>query len=816
VPGRPSSPSSGAKALPTPFGWLILLTALSGCAALIYEIVWFQLLQFVIGSTAISLGILLAGYMGGLCIGSTLFARRVPPTIHPMRVYCYLEAGIALWGLIALLAIPLAGRIYFAGPSTGALGMVWRGLIAAICLLPPTALMGAAFPALSRLLETTTEGVARLGILYSANIAGAVAGCLGAGFYLLRVFDAGVATYVAVAINILTALLARYLTRADTQLPAPEPTSAKRRPGWPLVYTTIALSGLTALGAEVVWTRLLSLLLGATVYAFSIILAVFLIGLWAGSAAGASIARRVSDPKLALAASQGLLALAIALGAVTIATLLPHWPVDPWVASSPWYGFDLDMLRVMRTILPATLLWGASFPLALASVSVEGEDPARVAGEVYAVNTLGSIIGALTFTLLLVPGMGTRGSQQMLIWLAAAAGAVAIASAARSAVFKGITVAAGLAIAWLLAGSITDVPWQLFAFGRRVAPKLREAELSSAVTAPALLYSAEGMNASIAIAERAGERSFYVSGKSEASTTILDMRLQRMMGHLPALLHGSAKSILIVGFGAGTTAGAFVPYPDVQSITICELEPLIPPASNQYFAAQNYRVLDDPRTRVIYDDARHFISTTPDKFDIITTDPIHPFVKGTSALYSREYYEVVKQHLNPGGVVAQWLPVYDSDAESVKTQLATFFAVFPRATVWSNYLNGEGYDLVLIGRLDDAPVNLDAMQTRLDQPSYARVAKSLAEVEFPTAVDFMATYAGNAQDLAPAVAGAQLNEDLSLRLQYLAGLGLDSMSAARTYQDLLAYRKFPEGLFTGSDDKLAALRAKFGHRRRVF
>src|SRR5262249_4334313 len=158
----------------------------------------------------------------------------------------------------------------------------------------------------------------------------------------------------------------------------------------------------------------------------SIILAVFLIGLWAGSAAGAAFARRgadaslargVSDPKLALAATQGLLALAIALGAVTMTTLLPHWPVDPWVASSPWYGFDLDMLRVMRAILPATFLWGASFPLVLASVSAENQDPARTAGEVYAVNTLGSIVGALTFTLALVPGIGTRGSQQGLIWL---------------------------------------------------------------------------------------------------------------------------------------------------------------------------------------------------------------------------------------------------------------------------------------------------------------------------------------------------------------------------------------------------------------
>src|SRR5262249_23648837 len=156
------------------------------------------------------------------------------------------------------------------------------------------------------------------------------------------------------------------------------------------------------------------------------------------------------------------------------------------------------------------------FPMALRSVAAEGQDPARIAGEVYAVNTLGSIVGALVFTLLLVPDVGTRGSQQALIWLAVIAGAAALTAGGRTLIFKGPASAAGLAVAWLLAGSVSDVPWQLFAFGRRAAPKLREFELAPAL-APSLLYSAEGMNASIAIAERAGERSFYVSGKSEAS-----------------------------------------------------------------------------------------------------------------------------------------------------------------------------------------------------------------------------------------------------------------------------------------------------------
>ena len=174
------------------------------------------------------------------------------------------------------------------------------------------------------------------------------------------------------------------------------------------------------------------------------------------------------------------------------------------------------------------------------------------------------------------------------------------------------------------------------------------------------------------------------------------------MGHLPGLIQPRPGSVLVVGFGAGVTAGSFVTYPDVQRIVICELEPFIPPASTQYFGKQNYDVMNDRRTQIVYDDARHYIFTTHDTFDVITTDPIHPWIKGTSTLYSKQYYELVKSHLNPGGVVAQWLPLYDSDVETVKIELATFFSVFPEGTIWSNNVNGDGYDLVLLGRQDNA------------------------------------------------------------------------------------------------------------------
>ena len=798
--------------------WLLLFAG-SGCAALIYEIVWFQLLQLVIGSSAVSLGLLLAAYMGGLCVGSVALPRLVSTRQHPMRVYAFLELGIAAFGIIALFGVPLIGRVYLAGATTGLMGLVLRGAVAAICLLPPTFLMGASLPAIARWVETTPRGVSWLGLLYSANVAGAVTGCVLAGFYLLRVHDMAYATYTAAAINVAVALLALALaSRTGRWKGADEEESrrVRRAPGVVFIYATIAFSGLTALGAEVVWTRLLSLLLGATVYTFSIILAVFLTGLWAGSGAGSFLARRVRDPRLALAGCQILLALAIAWTAFTLAYVLPGWPVDPWLAINPLLNFDLDLTRTIRAIFPATLLWGASFPLALAAAAANREDPGRLTGEVYAANTAGSIVGALAFSLVLIPAIGTQSSQQVLIWLAAAAAVVAITPVVsrKALAFAGAVVCA-VALAWGLAATVGDVPWQVIAYGRRVAPILRGLYLSiDAQTRP--LFVGEGINSSVVIAQRGDQKFFYVSGKSEASSALIDMRLQRMMGHLPALIHEAPHSVLVVGFGAGVTAGSFVPYPDVRGIVICELEPLIPPASDEFFGKENNHVLRDPRASVVYDDARHYILTTPDKFDVITTDPIHPWVKGTSTLYSREYYELVKSHLNPGGVAAQWLPLYESDEDTVKTELATFFSVFPNATVWSNYLDGDGYDLVLLGSADATPIHVDALQQRLDEAGYSGVSASLADVGFHSAVDLFKTYAGRAQDLAPMLANAQINEDLNMRLQYLAGLGLNTATAPQVYREILSYRKFPEDLLLGGGEGGNALRESMGRPHRTF
>jgi spermidine synthase len=771
----------------------------SGCAALIYEVVWFQLIQLVIGSSALSLGVLLGTYMGGMCLGSLLLSRYVSTREHPLRVYAAIEGAIGVCGLLVLWGVPLIDKIYAAIGGEGMFGIVLRAVVCAICLLPPTLLMGASLPAIARWIETTPRGVAWLGFFYGGNIAGAVFGCLLAGFYLLRLFDMPTATYVAVAVNAAVAFLSYRLSKRAQYIPAVSSAAPSRESGSRAVYIAIALSGMSALGAEVVWTRLLSLMLGATVYTFSIILAVFLIGLGFGSAVASQWSKQLKSPRAALGICQMLLVAGIAWTAYTLAVSLPNWPVNPLLAKSAWFNFQLDLMRCIWAILPAACLWGASFPLALAAVVARGEDAGKLVGEVYAANTIGGIAGALGFSVIFIPWIGSQGSERLLIALAAVAALVMFLPMWNGLAKSGVAaLIASLVIGVWLIASVPEMPWVAMAYGRRMMT-------TSDPGRP--LYVGEGRNSSIVVSELpTGQHYFHVSGKVEASTEPYDMRLQRMLGHLPALLHPGPKSVLVVGFGAGVTAGTFVLHPTIQKITICELEPLIPPVSTEYFRPENYNVLNDPRTQIHYDDARHFILTSKDKFDIITSDPIHPWVKGTSSLYSKQYFELVKEHLNPGGIVTQWVPLYESDENTVRSELATFFDVFPNGTVWGNDIDGDGYDVVLLGQVAPLKVDLDALQQRWERPDELNVVRSLSETGFTTPISLLRTYAGRASDLAPWLKGAAINDDLSMRLQYMAGMGLNYDEPAVIYSDMLGYRKFPDDMFSGESVRISSLR----------
>jgi len=296
-----------------------------------------------------------------------------------------------------------------------------------------------------------------------------------------------------------------------------------------------------------------------------------------------------------------------------------------------------------------------------------------------------------------------------------------------------------------------------------------------------------------------------VNGHVEATTEPFDMKLQRMVGHLPGLIHPNPQSVLGIGFGAGVSAGTFTRYPTIKKITVCEIEPVIPPASTKFFATADYDVYHNPKTHIVYDDARHFLMTTKEKFDIIASDPLDVFVKGTAALYSKEYFEAVKRHLNPGGMFSLYVPLYESDENTVKSELATFFDAFPYGTVWSNTREGQGYDMVFMGQAEPLHINLDEAQARLMRPDYSLVAESLRDIGVDSAFDLFATYSGQKADLGRWTAGAAINRDSNLRLSYLAGWGINSALENTMYREIMNFRQPPVGLFTGSPESLQRL-----------
>jgi spermidine synthase len=823
-----TTPSDPSRSRPCPFAHcyhvirfpimplLLLLFAGSGCAALIYEIVWYQMLQLAIGSTSVSMGILVATYMGGLCIGSIWLPRTRWAQQHPLRVYGYLEAGIAAFGLLVLFGLPLVNRVYVAGVESGMPGMLLRGLIAAVCMLVPTILMGASLPAIVRWVkvrksnqsevssqETDSNNTTWWGLLYAANTVGAVAGCLFAGFYLLRVYDVTVGTLAAAAINLVVAAVSLAVAARSADIPPQAPATKIRETGgpsrWP-IYVTIALSGACALGGEIVWTRLLGYLFGVTVYGFAIILAVFLIGLAIGSGLGSAVQRNV-NPRAALGWAQLLAAAGIAWTAYMITDSLPFWPIDVMLYQSPWHTFQLDFVRAMWGILPATLFWGASFPLACAAasghVTQASEDSGSTVGKVYAANTLGAIVGALGVSLALVPWIGTQQTQRVLLVVSALSALFVLVPMITRSLAVGASVVIALMIAGWFAVNIHPTPPKLIAYGRQL-PRFGDASN--------IVYTVEGRNSSVAIGKWPnGSTEIDVNGHIEATSEPFDMKLQRMVGHLPGLLHPNPKSILGIGFGAGVSAGSFTRYPTIEHITVCEIEPVIPPTSTRFFGLQNYEVYKNPKTRVVFDDARHYLMTTKDKFDIIASDPLDVFAKGTAALYTKEYFDAVKRHLNPGGYFTLYVPLYETDMPTIKSELATFFEAFPYGTIWANTRDGRGYDMVFMGQAEPLQINVDEILARGARADYAPVIESLHDIGVGGVESLLSTFAGQSADFAEWLKGSAINRDRDLKLQYMAGWGINSNLQDTIYREIMKRRKSPAKLLKGSQAAVKSL-----------
>jgi spermidine synthase len=468
--------------------------------------------------------------------------------------------------------------------------------------------------------------------------------------------------------------------------------------------------------------------------------------------------------------------------------------------------FQLDLVCSLWAALPGPILWGASFPLAVASLARKGQDAGRLVGGIYAANTVGAILGSLLSGLVLVYWFGSRHAQQVVMVVSAISGFLLLgpmpfrreptASAWRWWMST-LLVSAGSISAYLIA-TVPELPGILVAYGRFSAGRLgSEGDI---------FYVGEGLSSSVAVSHWGPNTLYHNAGKIQASSNVEDRRIERMLGHLTTLTANKPSNVLVIGCGAGVTAGAVSIDPRVEHVLIVEIEPLVPSVVSEYFGQYNFNVVKSPKTEVIIDDARHYLLTTREKFDAITSDPLDPWVKGTATLYTKEFFELAKSKLKPGGVLTVWMPLYENSPAAVKSGIGSFFEVFPLGTIWGNTKEGEGCDTVLLGTLRPPHFDVDNIEKRLDQPEYAAVKNSLKDIGKYSAVELFATYAGRASQLKDYLADAEINRDRNLRLQYLAGLGMNQYQYGSIYADILRHQRFPDDLFSGSEETLAHLR----------
>lgn len=786
----------------------------SGFSGLVYEIVWFQQLSLILGASAISLTILLSSFMGGLCLGSLLIPHLTPASRRPLMTYARLEFLIALFGLAAFLTIPALGRTYTRWSFGHSTDLVVRATMAFVIMLPPTILMGGTLPIILRRLHQSSDRSCWVGWIYAANTFGAVCGSLAAGLYLLRCYDLRLAVVVAAIINCVVALSAVILNRWDNSktpsaepkpnassvpnlhaLPVPElKMQLQRRGQRGLIYLLVGLCGATALGAEVVWTRHLGLVLGPTVYSFSIILSVYLLGTGLGSSVGALLVDRLRSPKLGLAVAQFALVAATIYAAWATIAIVPSFLRLTGNHELFTVRVTRDFIRVAITILPATFLWGLSFPLAASTLANQTDDTGLVVGKLYAANTLGGIVGAAAVSLIGISHGGQfvqqvlastcllSGCVLILDWLLQPRTVVSSPSQKMALVPKHIIAACILILVPVASiygiGLIPVTPVSLLAEGSLVDQSHRDIDYR---------FVAEGLNSPIVVSDlKDGTRCFHVAGKIEASTRERDLRTQRLLGHLPAMSCESPRKVLVVGCGSGITAGALLMHPTIEEIVICEIEPTVIDAAREHFGTHNDNVLQNPKTKVVHDDARHYLSTTRDTFDMITADPIHPWVKGSAALYTSEFFQLCRSRLNPDGIMTLWVPLYESNEAAVKCELATFFQTFPESSIWSGQGDRIGYDLVVVGSANNRPIDPQQLLSKLE--ANPPLQFSFAEMGLTHNDALRHRFVAYGKDLAPWLAHAAINRDHNLRLQYLAGTNPDYEIAQYLLSSMLEAR----------------------------
>ncbi len=809
--------------------WLIgICFVLSGATGLIYEILWARMLGLVFGATTFAVSAVLAAFMGGLALGSATAGRFAARIARPLRVYGLMEIGIALYALAVPLLFRLVDGLYVLiwnqfHPGFYAFN-VWRFVLSCAVLLVPTTLMGATLPVLSAaILRTRMHASTSIARLYTCNLVGAILGTLAAGFMLLPTYGVRVTIWTAAVVNIFIGLAAFVVDRRGVKnsLDANEAEEDLREGAATLhplsedeehAISDVGLnvsrgrkfwlwcafvSGFVTIGTQVAWTRVLTMVIGSSTYAFSIVVALFLMGLSGGAYA---VGRKKSYGNLrhVILTVELLIAASLLLSlwvANQTPTLLINLGINLKINS--WLGLlALQALAAAVLLLVPALLMGAVMPLVLVwATGARRESSVRLVGRSYAVNTLGAIAGAFSAGFLLIP----KGSTRLTI-LVAAALCVVVAGAAYEPVRENAdrdlyrSLKAGATVALLLglffiAPSLNLGALSIGAYDGlvRVLAKSQGSVTESedrkySPETNRLLFYKEGPTATVSVREDWGIRSLAINGRTNASDRD-DMPTQVMVGVLPTLIAPRIENGLMVGFASGISTGSILQTP-IKNLECVELEPATRDAS-QFFNHVNNHPLEDARLRLIVDDARTYLHVTRARYDIIVSEPSHPWVPGVANLFTKEFFELAGNRLNDDGVFVQWVQIYQLSTENLRTVLATYRSVFPHVMIFRVGGAARGKDLILVG--SRTPLSFARMSERLNDE---RVKKELARININGAEDIMSWYVCDETELAPAVAGAVINTDDNMHVENRAPREafLPLMSANAEWIESLATR----------------------------
>ncbi|HKS11939.1 MAG TPA: fused MFS/spermidine synthase [Pseudomonas sp.] len=750
------------------------LLFLSGTAGLIYQVLWIKQLSLVVGVEVHAVATGISAFFAGLALGGLLFGGWADRLHWPIRLYVLLELAVALLGVVATLGLAHAAGP-FARLEAGAGLLAWVLPFSLVGL--PALLMGGTLPVLVRALAPATGQLAQAGgRLYAANTAGAIAGTLLAAFVLLPRLGVTGSACAAAALNLMAAWGGWLARRRDAALPAPAKVACAPRAGPArLAIGLYCIAGGVALGYEVVWSQSIVPFMSTRAFAFAVVLATYLGGLLAGSALHARRADRIHDPWGLfglLIAFAGLLALLQIAG-------LGRWLVllqtQAEALALQLFGSELAgmcarfaMAAACMVLLPTALL-GAAFPLALRLAADSGH-VGRDVGTVVALNTLGGIVGVLLTGFVLVPQVGLVRTLGVLAGIAALVGL--------TAVWKGPGVRRPAAVAV----SAVAVATLLVAF---LIPPQRLAELLPGARNGQLTYYHEGQGGTVAVVTQGRQGQtfsrLYIQGVSNTGDAMPSLRYMRLQALLPLLIHsGEPRSALVIGFGTGITAGAMLRYSGLERSVVAELLPEVLQAAPLFNG--NYAAVTDPRLDIRLRDGRRELLRSTERYDLVTLEPPPPSAAGVVNLYSRDFYHLAASRLQPGGLMAQWLPLPTQNDEDSRSLVRSFIDVFPHASLWTT----EFHEMLLIGSLQPLQLDVPRIRQRFAQPG---VAAALAEVGIDSPQALLATWITDRTGLEHYAADALPVTDDQPRIEYASWVR--SREITRVLPALLALRKAP-------------------------